>query len=494
MSADGPDRPSEQAPEPRQPRIGADEWVASVEERREQRTGVFGAIRRRFDQLPAPALFAAFGVSAALVPLLTSNGYVIRVGFDTLLYMLLALGLNITVGYAGLLDLGYVAFYGFGAYGYAMLASDKFGIHWPTAAILPLVVTATVLLGFLVALPSRRLVGDYLAIVTLFFGQLFVTVVNNGNRISILGFTRGYDVTGGPNGIADISPFHIFGASLESLTSYFYVALIFFLIVLSAVYLVSISRTGRAWRSLRDDSLAAELMGMPVNRLKLVAFAFGAGVAGLTGGLFASLNTAVFASDFDVPLLITIYAMLILGGAGSLGGVIVGALLVNVSLELLRTPNHATWIVFIVTLATLVARLRPWRWLAIVLGGTVVFGFAVHAILAALWPSSTEGQGYVGGSLGRALSHWVPLPVDPRVAGNYAFIALVALVLVLTIVRPLIRNLLLIPTLYLGAFVWDARLAAEPSITRLILIGVILIVLMNARPQGLLGSARVEIV
>jgi hypothetical protein len=172
----------------------------------------------------------------------------------------------------------------------------------------------------------------------------------------------------------------------------------------------------------------------------------------------------------------------------------VGALLVNVSLELLRTPNHATWIVFIVTLATLVARLRPWRWLAIVLGGTVAFGFAVQAILAALWPSSTEGQGYVGGSLGRALSHWVPLPVDPRVAGNYAFIALVALVLVLTIVRPLIRNLLLIPTLYLGAFVWDARLAAEPSITRLILIGVILIVLMNARPQGLLGSARVEIV
>ena len=207
MSADGPDRPSEQAPEPRQPRIGADEWVASHE-------GAAGAAHRRLRADPEAVRRSCrhrrssppSASRAALVPLLTSNGYVIRVGFDTLLYMLLALGLNITVGYAGLLDLGYVAFYGFGAYGYAMLASDKFGIHWPTAAILPLVVTATVLLGFLVALPSRRLVGDYLAIVTLFFGQLFVTVVNNGNRISILGFTRGYDVTGGPNGIADIEP------------------------------------------------------------------------------------------------------------------------------------------------------------------------------------------------------------------------------------------------------------------------------------------------
>ena len=482
--------PTEDQP---RPRIGADEWVASVDGRRERYAGLSGRARRELERIPAPVFFAAFAGAAALVPLFTDNGYVIRVGFDTLLYMLLALGLNIVVGYAGLLDLGYVAFYGFGAYAYAMLASDKFGIHWPTLAIFPVVLAATVLLGFLVALPSRRLVGDYLAIVTLFFGQLFVTVVNNGNRISVLGFTRGYDVTGGPNGITDIDPFHLFGHNLESLTSYFYVALGAFVVVLGAVYLVSQSRTGRAWRSLRDDLLAAELMGMPVNRMKLVAFAFGAGVAGLTGTLFASLNTAVFAADFDVPLLITIYAMLILGGAGSLGGVILGALLVNVTLEVLRTPNHATWIFFAAILATLVARLRPRRWLVTVVGGTIAFGFAVHAILAAAWPSTTEGEGYVGGAVGRALAHWVPLPSDPRVAGNWGFVALVGLVLVLTTVRSLARNLLLIPTLDLAAFVWDARLAAEPSITRLILIGVILIVLMNARPQGLVGSARVEI-
>jgi ABC-type branched-subunit amino acid transport system permease subunit len=488
MSVDGPENPSRPAP-----KIGADEWVASVGSRREGPGGRFGILRSRFERIPHPALFAAFGAVAALLPLFTNNGYVLRVGFDTLTYMLLALGLNIVVGFAGLLDLGYVAFFGFGAYGYAMLASSQFGIHWPTAAILPVVTAATVVLGFLVALPSRRLVGDYLAIVTLFFGQLFVTVTNNGNRISILGFTRGYDITNGPNGIADIDPFHIFGHDLESLSSYYYAALLFFLIVLGAVYLVSTSRTGRAWRSLREDSLAAEMMGMPVNRLKLYAFAFGAGVAGLSGTLFASLNTAVFSSDFDTPLLITIYAILILGGAGSLGGVILGALIVNVTLEVLRTPNHATWLFFSLIIATLLAKLRPWQWLVAVLAGTVALGFAVHAIVGAVWSPGVHGQGAVSGELGRALSHWVPVPPTPAPAGNWAFVALVVAILILTTLQPLWRNLALIPTLYLTTFVWDARLAFEPSITRLILIGVILIVLMNARPQGIIGATRVEI-
>ena len=345
-------------PEP-PPRIGADEWVASVAARLEGRGGVAGTLSRRLAGLPAPAAFALFGLAAATVPLLTDNGYVIRVGFDTLIYMLLALGLNIVVGFAGLLDLGYVAFFGFGAYGYAMLASSQFDIHWPTLAILPVVTLATVVAGFLVALPSRRLVGDYLAIVTLFFGQLFVTVTNNGESMSLLGLTRDYNVTNGPNGIANIDPFHLFGHELESLRGYFYVALGFFLAVLGVVHLVSDSRTGRAWRSLREDPLAAELMGMPVNRLKLQAFAFGAGVAGLTGTLFASLNTAVFSSDFDTPTLITVYAILILGGAGSLGGVILGALIVNISLEVLRTPNHATIVFFALIIATLLAKLRP---------------------------------------------------------------------------------------------------------------------------------------
>jgi branched-chain amino acid transport system permease protein len=476
------------------PKVGVDDWVASHAERSERRSGLIGRAQRELERLPRPAFYLGFGIAAALLPLFTSNGYIIRVGFDTLLYMLLALGLNIVVGYAGLLDLGYVAFYGFGAYGYAMLASPMFGLHWDTLLIIPVVVVATAILGFLVALPSRRLLGDYLAIVTLFFGQFFVTVYQNGNHISLLGLTRGYDVTGGPNGIPNVDNFDLGGLKISSLQGYFYTALIIFMSALFVVYLVDQSRTGRAWKSLREDPLAAELMGMPVNRLKLIAFAFGAAIAGLTGTLFAGLNTAVFSADFDVPTLIIVYAMLILGGAGSLGGVILGALVVNISLEVLRTPGHATWIFYVLLTATLLVKVRPWRWLAIVFAGTIGLGYAVHAVASSAWPSSVGGQTSVGGTLGSWLQGWVLHPTNPRTIGNVAFILLVLAVLGLTLLHDWQRRLAMIPTICLAAFVWENRLVVEPSITRLILIGVILIVLMNARPQGLLGTARVEIV
>jgi len=481
-------------PDEGQPKVGVDSWVATYEGRRERGGGLLGRLHHEFMRTPRPAFYLAFGVLAALVPLFTSNGYVIRVGFDTLLYMLLALGLNIVVGYAGLLDLGYVAFYGFGAYAYAMLASPKFGLHWDTLLVIPVVMIATAILGLLVSLPSRRLVGDYLAIVTLFFGQFFVTVVQNGNRISFLGLTRSFDITGGPNGIPDVDGWNLGGLKIGSLNGYYYAALVVFLLVLGAVYLVDTSRTGRAWKSLREDPLAAELMGMPVNRLKLIAFAFGAAIAGLAGALFAGLNTAVFAADFDVPTLIIIYAMLILGGAGSLGGVILGALVVNVSLELLRTPDHATLVFYALLIVALALKLRPWAWLAGVLGGTLVLGFVVHAISASAWPRGVHGDATVGGNLGRALDHWMLHPSNPQLIGNLAFIALVFVVLGLTLMHGWQQKLALVPTLYLTSFVWDNRLVVEPSVTRLILIGVILIVLMNARPQGLLGSARVEII
>jgi branched-chain amino acid transport system permease protein len=471
------------------PKVGVDSWVASHEGRVRM-----NRFQRELARVPRPAFYAAFAVGAALVPALTNDAYVVRVGFDTLLYMLLALGLNIVVGYAGLLDLGYVAFYGFGAYSYAMLASPKFGLHWDTLAVIPVVVVATALLGFLVALPSRRLVGDYLAIVTLFFGQLFVTVYQNGNRISFLGITRGYDVTGGPNGIPDVDNWNLGGLKIGSVEGYYYAALVVFVLVLACVYLVDTSRTGRAWKSLREDPLAAEMMGMPVNWLKLVAFGFGAAIAGLTGTLFAALNTAVFSADFDVPTLIIVYSILILGGAGSLGGVILGALVVNVSLEVLRTPGHATWIFYIILLATLLVKLRPWRVLVAVLGGTIAFGFAAHAIFASAWPRSVHGASNIGGWLGRGFDSWSLHPSNGHTIGNVAFILLILAVLGLTLLSGWWRWIAMIPTLYLAAFVWDNSLVVEPSITRLILIGVILIVLMNARPQGLLGTSRVEIV
>jgi branched-chain amino acid transport system permease protein len=482
---DGPNIPS---------KVGVDDWVASHTELREVRTGVLGRVQTELERLPRPAFYLAFGIAAAFLPVFTSNGYIIRVGFDTLLYMLLALGLNITVGYAGLLDLGYVAFYGFGAFGYAMLASPHFGLHWDTLLVIPVVVVATAILGVLVALPSRRLVGDYLAIVTLFFLQFFIVVYQNGSSITFFHLTHHLDITGGPNGIPNVDNFDLGGLKISSLQGYFYAALIVFMLALFVVYLVDQSRTGRAWKSLREDSLAAELMGIPVNRLKIVAFAFGAAIAGLTGTLFAGLNTAVFSADFDVPTLIIIYAMLILGGAGSLGGVILGALVVNVSLEVLRTPGHATWIFYVVLTATLLAKVRPWRWLAFVIGSTVGLGYAVHAIGSSIWPSSVGGQTSVGGTLGSFLQGWVLHPMNPKTVGNIAFVILILAILGLTLLQGWQRWLAMPPTLCLAAFVWENRLVVEPSITRLILLGVILIVLMNARPQGLLGSARVEIV
>jgi ABC-type branched-subunit amino acid transport system permease subunit len=479
---------------PDAPQIGVDEWVATHDVRREGGHGPLARIRRELQRVPTPGFYFAFGAAAALLPAFTTNDYILRVGFDTLLYMLLALGLNITVGYAGLLDLGYVAFYGFGAYAYAMLASPQFGLHWNTLAIIVVATVATALLGFLVALPSRRLLGDYLAILTLFFGQLFVTVYQNGNHISVLGFTRGYDVTGGPNGIPNIDNYDILGLKITTVRGYYYTALIMFLLVLSVVYLIDRSRTGRAWRSLREDPLAAELMGIPVNRLKLIAFAMGAAIAGMTGTLFAALNTAVFSADFDVPSLIIVYAILILGGAGSLGGVIIGALVVNVSLEVLRTPGHATYIFYAALAIGLVAFVRPWRWFGIVVGGTIAFGYVVHAIVSAVWPDGVAGSPAIGGPLGSFLDSWQLYPANPRTIGNVAFVALVFVCMLLTLLHGWVRWVVLIPTLYLASFVWENRLVAEPSITRLILIGVILIVLMNLRPQGLRGAARVEIV
>jgi ABC-type branched-subunit amino acid transport system permease subunit len=129
----------------------------------------------------------------------------------------------------------------------------------------------------------------------------------------------------------------------------------------------------------------------------------------------------------------------------------------------------------------------------IVLGGTIALGFAVHAIVAGVWERGTEGQSIVGGWLGNGLEHWVVLPADPRVIANWAFVALVTLLIALSSLSGPLQKLTLIPAIYLGAFVWENRLVVEPSITRLILLGAILIVLMNARPQGLMGTTRVEI-
>ena len=437
--------------------------------------------------------FAALVVGCALLPVVVSSDYIVRVGVNTLIYALLALGLNVVVGWAGLLDLGYIAFFGFGGYAYALVSSNQFHLHWPAVASVPLIVAASAILGLVIGLPSRRLLGDYLAILTLFFGQAFVTLVSNADRITPPGFSSPVDFTGGPNGINGLDNIHSFGVTISSVRGYFYLSLVVFVIVAAALHSLNRSRTGRAWRSLREDPLAAELMGMPVNRLKLLAFMIGAAVAGLTGTIFAALQVGVFPGNFEIALLIMIYAMVILGGAGSMTGVISGAVTVNVVLEILRTPDPSRWVFYGVIVAALLTFVRPYRRLAALVAGTAVFGVVVHLLVTGLAPAAARGTPSGGGTLGRIVDHWVVLLTNPNVPGRIAYAGLLVAVALLTQIRGVWRTVLIAPTLYVAAFTWENVLVGNPSVARLILLGALLVALMNARPQGLFGTPRIEI-
>ena len=477
----------EQGPE--QPRIGVDEWVASAEERRAR--SLAGRVQDAVDRAPPAVNLLALVVPFAVFPLFVDSAYLMQVGIDTVIFVLLALGLNVAVGWVGVLDLGFVAFFGIGAYLYAALASEYAGRHWDAVLAIPLIALATAVVGFLVGLPSRRLVGDYLAIVTLFFLQLWLVVLINAS------WSRG------PNGISNIYPLQFFGRQTTSIDAYYYVALVAFVLIISFLYLLNQSRTGRAWRALREDELAAELMTMPVSRLKLMGFAVGAGVAGVAGAIFAPVQGAVFPANFDLVLLITVYAMVVLGGAGSLLGVTVGAVLINAALEALRDADNASWIFYGIVAIALIAMLRPWWQPVAVLGATVVFGVVVHEVAEQVRPSLVGGASFGESRIDGLVDSWVLLPQnivteDGLPAGwlpRLAYVGLIAAVLGLTLVRSQVWRLVgLVPVLYLAACVWANLLIAQPAVARFVLIGALLVALMAYRPQGLFGKQRVEIV
>jgi branched-chain amino acid transport system permease protein len=479
MSLDSP-------PPPAGPQVGADEWVAREAHRREYLPSWLGRAQRQAERIGWWPRLAVAGLAAAALPLLGLGGFQLQVGIDALVVALLAVGLNIVVGWTGLLDLGYVAFFGCGAYGFALVSSGQVGpngIHLPSYLSIPLVMLATAGLGLLVGLPSRRLVGDYLAIVTLFFGEAFVEFTNNVAPATL----------GGPNGIVGIDPISIFGHQITTNTGYYLLLVVVLVLTMAVLRLLEFSRTGRAWRAVREDPLAAGSMTIPVDRVKLMAFAFSAAVAALAGAIFAAQQISVFPTDFDTPYLILIYAGLILGGAGSIAGAATGALVIVVIYDgLLRSPTDSCYLFYGLILLTLLVKLRPWRRLGLVLAATVVLGFAVHAIAAAISPRAVAGSPGSTGWIASALHDWVIVPANATVAGNWGFVALVCLLIALVQVGPRTRTILLPPALYLAAFVWETRLSTEPSITRQLLIGAILIVMMNARPQGLLGQRRVE--
>jgi branched-chain amino acid transport system permease protein len=488
----GRDIPDLPAPPDAGTRVGVDDWVAEHEERLERHTGLEGAARRVVAAVPPPARLALFAAFAATLPLWMNRGDLFVYGIFTLLYIVLGLGLNVAVGFAGLLDLGYVAFFGFGAYFYAEVSSDQYDIHWPATVSIPVAVVLAALLGLVLGIPSRRLLGDYLAIVTLFFGQAFVVFTLAANPV-----VDGKGLTGGPNGIPNIDPLRFFGYELTTRTRQYYMLLVVACIVLAGLYFLSESRTGRAWRALREDPLAAETMSIPVNRLKLLAFSVGAGIAALAGCIFAALLTAVSPGNFALPILITIYAVIILGGLGSLTGVVLGAIVINISFQFLAPENpqsNARVLYYGVILVLLVAWIRPWRWLAGVLAGVLALGLVLVPIVDAVAPSWSGGTVVEGGRLGGFVERWVLIPEGHDQFGNFMYVALLAAVLGLTLLHGRVRTIALVPTVYLAAVVWENAFIEEPSVARWILFGSLLVALMSFRPQGLLGTPRVEIV
>ncbi len=287
-------------------------------------------------------VFALLALLLLALPFLVGAGLGnawVRVLDFTLLYVILALGLNIVVGYAGLLDLGYIAFYALGAYLYAWLASPHFGLHLPFWVVLPLGAGFAGLFGLLLGAPTLRLRGDYLAIVTLGFGEIIRIFMNNLNAP--------VNLTNGPQGMNLIDPvslgglslgktLHVFGLSLSSAHLYYYLFLIFTLLTMFIAMRLQDSRIGRAWAALREDEVAAAAMGINTRNVKLLAFAMGATFGGLAGGLFAAFQGFISPESFNLWESILVVCMIVLGGMGNIPGVILGAVLLTVIPEALR--------------------------------------------------------------------------------------------------------------------------------------------------------------
>ena len=266
-----------------------------------------------------------------------------------LLYVMLALGLNIVVGFAGLLDLGYVAFYAVGAYLYAILASPHFGIHLPFWMLLPLGAALAGLFGVLLGAPTLKLRGDYLAIVTLGFGEIVRIFMNN--------LDRPINITNGPQGINLVDPIRfgefsltrkheLFGITFTDLHQYYYLFLLLTLAVIFICMRLQHSRIGRAWVAIREDEIAAEAMGINTRNVKLLAFAMGATFGGVAGGLFASMQAFVSPESFNLNESIIILCMVVLGGMGHIPGVVLGAILLTALPEALRYSSDVQKMLF----------------------------------------------------------------------------------------------------------------------------------------------------
>ncbi len=264
-----------------------------------------------------------------------------------MMFILVALGLNVVVGFAGLLDLGYVGFYAVGAYTTAVVTSGQFTLPW--IAALPLSVIMAMIAGVILGTPTLRLRGDYLAIVTLGFGEIIRITAKNS------------DWLGGPRGISKVARPPSFGPlqfGVLNAKPYWYLGFTVILIVIFVLTRLENSRVGRAWAAVREDEDAAELMGVDTFKFKLWAFAIGAAIGGLAGSLYASKVGFINPDNFQLQLSILFLAAVVLGGTGSMYGVIMGGFLVAWIPERFRGFSTRRYFVFGVVLV-LVMVFRP---------------------------------------------------------------------------------------------------------------------------------------
>ena len=263
----------------------------------------------------------------------------VRIANFAILYTFLALGLNIVVGFAGLLDLGYIAFYGVGAYVYALLASPHFGLHLQFWVILPIGGLVACVFGVLLGAPTLKLRGDYLAIVTLGFGEIVRIFLNN--------LSQPINITNGPQGISRIDPFRlgsfnfghketVFGVVFSSPINYYYILLALLLLAIVVNLRLQHSRIGRAWEAIREDEIAARAMGINTTHIKLLAFAMGASFGGIAGGMFSAIQAFISPESFVLVESVMVLSMVVLGGMGNVWGVVLGAVLLSFVPELLR--------------------------------------------------------------------------------------------------------------------------------------------------------------
>jgi ABC-type branched-chain amino acid transport system, permease component len=278
----------------------------------------------------------------ALVPLVVDNDYVVSLGMQVEVMMCLALGLNIVVGYAGLLDLGFAAFFAIGAYTTGLLALN---LHWPVLATLPVSVVMAVVGAVIVGTPTLRLRRDYLAVVTLGFGEVVQLVVNNLQE------------TGGPTGIFGIPPLEIAGVRVVTPIGNYYVFFVILVVFIAASFQLRNSRLGRAWLAIREDEDVARGMGIKTQRYKLYAYMGGAVIGGITGSFYGAAMIGVAPPTFGFMQSLLIVMAVSIGGMGSVPGALIGAAVVIAGPEVLRTFSQARLLVFgLVLVAMMMAR------------------------------------------------------------------------------------------------------------------------------------------